>query len=299
MKSLARVLRGLRLPAGSDRILGLNRRNLSYVYAQNRLRDLPIADDKLKTKELVGAHGVPVPTTYRVYRHFFELGAVERDLAPYDEFVIKPSNGRYGSGILVLTERREDGWMDITGTVHRPADLRRHILDIVFGTYTNELQSAALVEERVPQQADMARMSPLGLADVRIIFYREQPTLAMLRVPTRRSRGKANLHQGGIGVGVDVATGRTVRALWRGQPVEVHPDTGFPLIGFLIPDWEEVVRVGTVTARSVPLKYIGADIALSVHGPVLLEINARPGLEIQNVNEVPLRSLLRELGGRR
>jgi alpha-L-glutamate ligase-like protein len=288
----------LRASVGAQGILGINRRNLCYVQAENRFRDLPLADDKLQTKEAVTRAGVPIPETYFVYRRFFELQTVARDLSPHGEFVIKPSHGRLGSGILVITGREAESWRDIAGGVHRADDLRRHILDIVFGTYTNDLPCAALVEERVQQHPQMMRMSPLGLADIRLLLYREEPVTAMLRIPTSRSRGKANLHQGGVGVGVDVGTGRTTRALWKARPVEAHPDTGFPLLGFQVPDWATVLGAGVAAARSVPLKYIGADIASSERGPVLLEINARPGIEIQNVNRAPLRSLLERIARR-
>ena len=47
-------------------------------------------------------------------------------------------------------------------------------------------------------------------------------------------------------------------------------------------------------ARAIPLGYIGIDICIDqALGPLVLEVNGRPGLEIQNVQQ---EGLLNELG---
>ncbi len=61
------------------------------------------------------------------------------------------------------------------------------------------------------------------------------------------------------------------RAVWNASNVE----------GKVLPFWQETMEVGRLAARAVPLKYLGVDIGISRRGPILLEINARPGLEIQ------------------
>ena len=61
--------------------------------------------------------------------------------------------------------------------------------------------------------------------------------MAMLRLPTKASNGRANLHQGGIGTGVDLDTGRTNHAVQRNRVVDHHPDTGVPLVGRVVPYW--------------------------------------------------------------
>ena len=43
--------------------------------------------------------------------------------------------------------------------------------------------------------------------------------MGMVRIPTLASGGRANLHQGGIGVAMDLATGLTFRAVSRGESV--------------------------------------------------------------------------------
>jgi len=227
-----------------------------------------------------------------VYRYFFELQRLREDLAPHAEFVVKPARGRGGGGIVVITGSREMFWLGIDGRLHSVDALRRHLGDILFGVYSFDLGDAVLVEERIRQHPALEELSPLGLADVRVIVYRDRPALSMIRVPTSTSKGRANLHQGGLGIALDLATGRTGHAQHNGREAVCHPDTGLQLAGRSIPFWDEVLRISRKSAEIFPLKYLGIDIAITATGPVLLEINVRPGLEIQNVTRSGLRPLL-------
>lgn len=291
-----RALRRLLCPAAAG-VVGINRRNLGYIYPNNSRQFFSLADDKVLTKEILVQAGLPVPATLRVYRYFFELQRLREDLAPHPEFVIKPARGRGGGGIIVITGSTETAWLGIDGRQHSVDALRRHLGDILFGVYSFDLGDAVLVEERIRQHPALEELSPLGLADVRVIVYQDRPTLTMIRVPTRSSKGRANLHQGGLGIALDLVTGRTGHAQHNGHQVVCHPDTGLPLAGRIIPFWDEVLRISRQTAAVFPLKYLGIDIVITAAGPVLLEINVRPGLEIQNVTRCGLRPLLDEEGG--
>jgi hypothetical protein len=151
-----------------------------------------------------------------------------------------------------------------------------------------------VVEERLIQHPDIIELSPLGLADVRVILFQNEPTLAMIRIATQKSDGKANLHKGGIGIGIDLESGRTNHAIIEGQQITAHPDSGISLLEIAIPHWEEILRISRLAAEAVPLKYLGVDIALTERGPVLLEINVRPGLAIQNANQRGLKKILED-----
>jgi alpha-L-glutamate ligase-like protein len=281
---------------GTLPVIGINKRNLDYIYPSNSRRDFLLADDKILTKEVLTRAGVPLPETYRIYGHFFELLHLEKDLGPYQDFVIKPSQGSGGGGVIIITGRGETYWKGIGGATYTTAGLKKHISDIIFGVYSFDLTDRALVEARVIQHDDMSVLSPFGLADVRVIHYRDEPALAMTRLPTKASNGRANLHQGAVGVGIDLETGRTIHAVLGGEGVDRHPDTGVSVIDMPIPYWDEVLSVSRRAASAVPLKYLGVDIAISRTGPVLIEINVRPGLEIQNANMRGLRPQLERLG---
>jgi len=277
---------------GCSRVLAMNQRNLGFIYPNNARRHFPLADNKLMTKQLLGQGGVPVPETYRSYASFFELRRLAEELAPFDEFVIKPARGSGGGGIVVIGGREGDGWRSIGGRSYTLEEIRRHIADIIFGIYSFGLADEAIIEARIAQHPELEELSPFGLPDVRIILYRDDPVMAMLRVPTRASDGKANLHQGALGVGIDIATGRAHHAIHKGEAVTHHPDSGQPLLDLQLPCWKEVLRISRQAAEAVPLKYLGIDLAIGASGPLILEINVRPGIEIQNANMTGMRPLL-------
>lgn len=276
-------------------VLTMNQRNLGYVYPYNKRRDFPIANDKLLCKEMLASVGVPLATTHFSYRYFYELANLDADLRSLEGFVIKPSNGSAGNGIVVIAGREGDEWIGVSGRRYRIEDLRRHIADIIFGVFSHDKQDAAIIEQRIVQHSVINNLFEHGLADVRVILFHHKPVLTMSRVPTLMSDGKANLHQGAVGIGIDLQSGRSYRAMLKGEPITTHPDSGAELIGVEIPFWAEIMHHARSIAEAVPLKYIGIDIAIAAQGPVLLEINARPGLEIQNVTRHGMRPLLESL----
>jgi alpha-L-glutamate ligase-like protein len=297
MKSLGRMFKRWQTTRRNLRqVLSMNERNLHYVYPHNHRADYPVADNKLLTKEVVKKLSVPIPQTYVAYSYFYELRNLQADLDQHNDFVIKPASGSGGGGIVVIAGKQGDKWVSVGGTQYSLQDLRKHISDIIFGVYSFGLQDQAIIESRIVQHPDIDALSPFGLADVRLIICRHEPVLAMIRLATRASNGTANLHQGAIGVGVDISTGTTCSASFNGNAVQVHPDSNAPLLKQKIPLWNDVLVTGEKVARAVPLKYIGVDIAVSESGPRLLEINARPGIEIQNANQKGMRAILESLG---
>ena len=81
--------------------------------------------------------------------------------------------------------------------------------------------------------------------------------------------------EAGTGVVLDVVEGGGENR----RSIKTHPDTGKNLVGFTVPDWEEAVDLCLRAASVVPdLKIQGWDIALTDHGPVLLEVNVVGGV---------------------
>jgi alpha-L-glutamate ligase-like protein len=277
------------------RVVGINRRNLTLVYPHNARVHYPLADDKLLAKERFAAAGVPVPRTLTICDALYQVPEVVAKLVGSGRFVVKPANGSGGRGILVVGSWDAEvmAWRRAGGDLVDPRSLQRHLADIVFGAHSNQLEDRAFVEERVEPHEVFSSLWADGLCDVRILMLRGVPLMSMIRVPTAASGGRANLHQGGLGIAVDLQTGHTFRAVHRGQPVELHPESGAPLLGIEVPSWSSVLDAARRAAGSVPLGYLGVDVVVDKHhGPLVLEINARPGLEIQNVNGAGLGTAL-------
>lgn len=280
-----------------DEVLGMNRRNVEFILARNPRKHFAIADDKLLAKQVLSAAGVPVSPTLLTFSDFFEVGQIAERLAGHGTFAIKPARGHGGIGILIVAERTGDVFTTPGGRQLGMDELRKHVADIVFGVFSLDHADVAIVEPRLIPAPFFADLSSLGLSDVRIIMCDEIPALAMIRVPTKASDGKANLHQGALGLAVRIEDGRIMRAQLKGQEVDRHPDTGAPLVGRTVPGWDDMLAICRKASAALPLKYLGMDLVVDeTRGPLVLEINVRPGLEIQNVNRVGLRGRLRTLG---
>jgi len=275
-----------------NQILGMNRRNLEFVRKFNKRKDFPLADDKVIAKEFFGRIGIPTARTIKVYSSMFELRGFDTEVSE-SEFVIKPACGSQGKGITVICSREKQIYQTAGGRLFTLEDLKREIVAVLFGKYSLGHPDAALIEERLVPAPELELLSPAGLFDLRVIVVDGVPAISMLRLPTRKSGGKANLHQGGIGVGVNLVTGVTECAYFSGNLIQKHPDTEAELIGFQIPFWKDLLDISKRIGEHSPLKYIGVDLTIDrKQGPVVLEFNARPGLEIQNANQKGLRFLM-------
>ena len=292
-KRLIQRLKAIRERSAS--VLTMNKRNLNYIYPSNRRPDFPCADNKLLTKEMLAGCDVAMPNTLITFTSFYELNQLEEALIQHHDFVIKPAKGSGGGGILVFIGKEEDQWITPGGKRFTLADIKKHLTDIIFGIYSFGISDVAIIEQRITQHAAVTRLSPYGLADVRLIVYQHQPVLCMARIPTLASDGKANLHQGAIGLGIDIASGVTTNAILIDNDITHHPDTNEALINQQIPYWQTVIKMSQAAARKAPLKYLGIDISISDKGPILLEINVRPGLQIQNANQKGMRTLLEQI----
>ena len=267
-------------------VLGMNRRNAACILDHNPRSKFPIVDDKMRMHRLCAQIGVPTPEVYAEIDSFGTLRQLGELLGDRADFVVKPNRGSAGRGVLVLTGRDGAGFRRHNGDLVRLDDLRQHLSDILSGMYSLGGQpDSALIQQRIRLHPAFAAITYKGIPDVRVILYRNQPAMAMLRLPTKESNGRANLHQGGIGTGVDLETGITHHAVQRNRLVECHPDTGRPVVGMRVPYWDEVIRLSRRASEAVGLGYIGVDVVIDADaGPMLLEANARPGLAIQIAN---------------
>ena len=268
-------------------VMGINRRNADYVLKYNKRHLYPVVDDKILTKERAIAAGINVPDLYGIISTEKDADLFEKIVAPYRDFVVKPAQGAGGDGILVIADRFEGRYKTVSGKILSYQDIEHHISSILSGLYSlGGHRDRALIEYRVTPDPIFKSISYEGVPDIRIIVLMGYPVMAMLRLPTRQSGGKANLHQGAIGVGVDLATGVTLKGTWLNNKITKHPDTTNPVDGVQLPDWDGFMRLATSCFELSGLGYIGVDLVLDQDkGPLILELNARPGLNIQIAND--------------
>lgn len=278
----------------SEGVLGLNQRNGDYILRFNPRRLYPLVDDKLKTKRLALQAGIAVPELYGVIETQHDIRRLPAIAKDHPEFALKPAHGSAGDGILVIAGRSASRYRTISGLLLDDEFISHHLSNAINGQFSlGGVQDVVIIEYMVRFSALFERVSFQGVPDVRVIVFRGYPVMAMVRLPTRVSHGKANLHQGAVGAGIDLATGVTLNGVIGTEVVTHHPDTSHAIAGLEIPEWDKILDISARCYELTGLGYIGVDIVLDRdRGPLVLELNARPGLAIQIANR---QGLLRRL----
>ncbi len=278
-------------------VLGINQRNTDYIMRYNPRHLYPLVDDKLTTKSLAIKAGIEVPRLYATIEINHEINTLNSLLEQHTEFVIKPAHGSGGNGILVLGGRTGKFYKTASGNLITLDYIKHYVSNILSGMYSlGGLPDKAFLEYRVQFDPIFKKVSFKGVPDIRIIVFQGVPVCAMIRLPTSKSGGKANLHQGAIGVGINLSTGHTTHAVVSNNSIGTHPDTGHTITDLQIPKWEKILEIAIKCADTVGLGYLGVDLVLDkTLGPLMLELNARPGLNIQLANQQGLLGKLRQI----
>lgn len=291
--------------------LGVNRRNQEYIRPYNPLSARAIADNKIFTKRVLAKVGIKTPETYKVIRTRKQLEFLDWDSLP-NSFVLKPNKGTGGNGIIVFYGKKKGKfeWIRPNGQTMNNRDLTLQIESILEGRFSmGNTNDVAIIEERIKMDPILKPFSYKGIPDIRVIVFNKVPVMAMLRLPTRTSNGTANLHSGAICVGLDIASGVTTTAMYMKKTpliedtyelteTTIDLDENLPISGLRIPYWNEILEIAVKCQQVTKLGYLGVDIAIDRDkGPMVLEINARPGLGIQVANRAGLRSRLERVKG--
>lgn len=285
--------------AKAAQILGMNARQKLFV-ALNTRAARKFANSKLALKKLMKERNISVPETYARFRSMDKV----RDFDFFGlktSFVIKPATGSGGKGIMIIRRRGKEKpiWTTVDGKVIKREDVELHINDILEGQYsTFGTSHRAFVEEWVGVHPKLKKYVYKGTPDIRVIVYNSVPVMAMLRLPTEESEGKANLHQGAIGVGIDIATGVTLSGVYHGRVIKRLPESKKKLNGVIIPKWTVVLRTAVEAVEAAKLAYCGVDLFVQKDkGPMVVELNAMPGLGIQVANKAGLKRRLERVEG--
>lgn len=294
MINLSKVIENRKL------VLGRNERYLSYIRPHNLKRSIRIADDKTLTKRILIKAGIPVPGLVKVIKSRNQLNDFDFSTLP-KSFVVKPVKGVRGGGVEIIYNRGKDGrWIGSGSKRFSEDDLKSLIQDILDGRYSlfNE-PDKALIEERVRPHKGFKYYSHKGAPDIRVLIFNSIPVMSYIRLPTKESNGRANLDLGAIGAGIDMAVGKTTTAIiGKSKPIEYVPNTNLPLSGLRIPYWDRILRYACEASKVTGLGFGAVDFLIDEDkGPLIVELNARPGLSIQLANEDGLRWRLKKASG--
>lgn len=225
-------------------MLGMNSRNIDYIARHNPRHLYPVVDNKLNTKTAAQQAGIAVPDLIGVIENNWQLKKLAGLIQPLDKFVIKPTRGSGGKGILVISGRDFDYYLKSSGRKMEFPEIRRHVNNILSGLYSlGGKPDSAMVETMVEYDEVFNDYTYEGVPDLRVIVFKGFPVMAMLRCSTHESDGRANLHQGAIGVGIDIKTGHSLYAVQHNKPIAQHPDTGKCFNDLSIPQWQTILQL--------------------------------------------------------
>ncbi len=279
-------------------ILGMNARQQEYVSLNSNIAKA-FCSSKYATKVLLENKDIPTARIYGILTSIDDVNEFEWNTLEKN-FVLKPTNGNAGKGVAIFRQKLENKeiWADTQGKNWTLDEIKLHCFDILDGQYsTYGTQHQVIIEERILIHSVFDKYAYQGTPDVRVIVYNHIPVMAMLRLPTRESQGRANLHQGAIGVGVDIATGITTHAITGdGKQTQFLPDSKRKLNGLRLPFWKKTLQTAVEAADAAGLAFCGIDLFISEEkGPLVVELNANPGLSIQLANQAGMRRRLERL----
>lgn len=271
-------------------VLGMNNRNVHYVNHYNPRHLFHYADDKLATKELAQKHNIDAPELIGVIHERHQSKFLDKLLGEHQSFVIKPRRGSGGKGILVIHHRQGEYFIKPSGVSLDYSTLIHHVNNVLSGLHSlGGKPDSAIIEHMIEFNPVFEPYSYEGVPDVRVLVFQGYPVMAMLRCSTHASDGRANLHQGAVGVGLCLQSGRSVTAVQNGKLIDKHPDTDEQFSALQVPHWQGLLKLAASCYDMTKLGYLGCDIVIDQqHGPMVLELNARPGLAIQIANQAGL-----------
>ena len=220
----------------------------------------------------------------------------ERTNNHFAEYVRRP----WCVNTKVTFEQFSETFKDTTRVMYKPiAGHRGYGVEAIYLTPENMKEvydrlatyPEGVVEAFIKQHPEMCKLSPTSVNSLRFVTFSSNTTpvtpdgkmvdIAYSIVRFGREGSIVdNLHSGGMVANVDLETGclATDGADRNGDMWITHPDTGVTIKGFQVPYFEEAraMVMDAITTRKVE-GYIGWDIAISENGPMLLEVNDRPG----------------------
>jgi len=284
----------------SNLSLGINERNLLYMNVYNSKEAIRIADNKLLTKKILSEHNIPTPKLITSFGTYKSLDKFNFSNLPRS-FVLKPSRGTEGGGIEIFYNKDSDGnFIKATGERFTLKDLYLHCKRILDGEFSISNKSdKVIIEERIKLTKEFRAYAYKGTPDIRIIVFNKIPIMSYIRIPTQESDGKANLALGAIGCGIDIARGITTSAVYgKTQIISKFPNSNLPVSGIKIPYWNTILRRSIEASIASGLGFCAIDFLIDKEiGPVIVELNARPGLSIQIANQDSLKWRLRKAKG--
>ncbi len=277
-------------------LLGQNARNLNYIKGYNTKIAKKLADSKLKTKEFLKINSVAIPETISILENVFDLSeSIFEKLTP--PFVVKPNGWFWWKWILIISKISSD-WNYITNDekIFSKTKLLDHFRDILDWFYSLSWnRDKVLIEKKIELDEEIELLWKYWLPDIRIVVFNMVPVMAMLRVPTQLSNGKANIHAWACWVWIDIWTWKLTYITSYSKIIKSIPWI-WDVRWLRLPWWDKALALAVKAQQITKIWYLWCDIVLDKSKwPLVLELNIRPWLEVQMANLSALKDRLKKV----
>ncbi|PID82599.1 MAG: hypothetical protein CSB16_00490 [Clostridiales bacterium] len=213
-----------------------------------------------------------------VYKDFLKREVIDLRLSSYDEFssfidrheriIVKKPFGEGGKGMEIY----------LTSSIDNPKDLYDKL----------KKNDTTIVEETIVQNEKMSEISTNSVNTIRIATAIDlSGNVTVPYMTLRYSVGDSFLDNASLGGVYSLLDdeGVTVGPAYMSVPYEKifysHPKTNYDFMEFKVPQIEEVksiVKEAALVVKSA--RYIGWDVAISDKGPVIIEGNQTPSVDL-------------------
>jgi hypothetical protein len=203
---------------------------------------------------------------------------------PDQDLFVKPAAGRGGRGA-----ERWDRIARLTFSGPEGEELSGD--DLLGRLVERSKRRSLIIQPRLKPHPDLVPITSGALPTMRVLTCLNadgEPEVigAVLRMSHGANRTVDNAHAGGIGASVEVTSGALSKASNLGSDARLgwfseHPDTGAPIEGKIVPCWDEAKALAVAGHRHFKDRVvIGWDIAVLEDGPIFVEGNGNPDLDI-------------------
>lgn len=212
----------------------------------------------------------------KYFKDFIKRNWINPQVVTFEEFddfmrgnsevIIKPLDGWEGVGVRAWKMGDSNGVRQLFNQLHT---------------------KSLLVEQKIAQHEDM-EFNNKSVNTIRVYTAcgknskKAQVFKATLRIGVGESIVD-NSHNGGCAYEIDLETGIVCSRGWgqRYRDNIIHPLSNRAVMGFKIPFWQEVINMCSFAAELIPaVQFIGWDVAITQDGPLLIEGNHDPDLDM-------------------
>ena len=246
-----------------------------------------LIDDKIIFHDLMSQYGLPVPKRYFTFREgVFRKGAdlitdMEVDTIlkgiSDERIFVKRFTGGAASGVSIFTKKENGIYVDKDGDIVNAAMIRQK--------YTNQ---DFFFEKQIIQESVLSQFNPDTVNTIRVLTWRDKVISAAVRFGGKGSFVD-NTAKGGVAVSLDIVTGKLQSYGMREYDLTrytEHPDSHLKFENVFVTQWFDVKNLVEKTLKYLPYyNSVGFDVATTINGPVIIEINTGAGIYLSQMGK--------------